>query len=125
MENYIDGFVFPISKQHLEAYKTVAKEVAEIWKKNGALAYFEYINEGTSIKGCPTFAETLSIKEGEIAILGWISFSSKKSRNQVFEKVANDTRMEKLVAPITNPSKLIFDAKRMVYGTFKPLIQSI
>ena len=28
MPNYIDGFVFPIAKAHLEEYKTVAEKVA-------------------------------------------------------------------------------------------------
>jgi len=33
MANYIDGFIHPIPKTHLDTYKLVAEEVAEIWKE--------------------------------------------------------------------------------------------
>jgi uncharacterized protein YbaA (DUF1428 family) len=32
--------------------------------------------------------------------------------------------MKELVAPLTDPERLIFDAGRMVYGGFQPLVQS-
>lgn len=124
MPNYIDGFVFPLAKQDLDIYQAVAEQVAAIWKEHGALAYFEYTSEGDAVEGCPTFEETLPIKKDEIAVFGWITFSSKASKDEVFNKVANDSRMQALVAPIMQPNNPVFDPKRMVYGSFKPLIQS-
>lgn len=123
MTNYIDGFIFPLPKQHIETYKSAAEKVAALWKAHGALSYQEYINEGGSIEGCPTFPETLEVTADEVVVFGWISFSSKASRDAVFEKVAKDDRMEQLVAPIMQTGNPIFNAQRMVYGTFKPLIQ--
>jgi len=38
MGNYIDGFVLPVPRNHLNEYKSVAEKVAEIWKEYGALA---------------------------------------------------------------------------------------
>ena len=40
------------------------------------------------------------------------------------EPVPTDSRMTELVAPLTDPKRLIFDAERMVYGGFQPLVQS-
>ncbi|MCG8373190.1 MAG: DUF1428 domain-containing protein, partial [Balneolales bacterium] len=45
MAHYIDGFVFPVPKIHVNEYKSVAERVAKIWKEYGALDYFEYIGE--------------------------------------------------------------------------------
>lgn len=45
MDNYIDGFVLPVPRIHLNEYKGVVEKVAEIWKEYGALAYFEYVGE--------------------------------------------------------------------------------
>lgn len=50
-------------------------------------------------------------------------FRSKASRDDIFEKVANDSKMVALVAPIMSNNNPIFDPKRMVYGLFRPLIQ--
>lgn len=123
MPKYIDGFLFPLSKEHMAVYKAVSEEVAAIWKEHGALSYQEYTNEGGAVEGCPSFPATLEVQEGEVVVFGWITFSSKKSRDEVFEKVANDSRMQTLVTPIMQSNNPIFDAQRMVYGEFKSLIQ--
>ncbi|GLB47705.1 DUF1428 domain-containing protein [Neptunitalea lumnitzerae] len=120
--NYIDGFVFPIEKKHLEAYKQAAEKIAEIWKEYGALAYFEYIEDDLTLEGVKSFSATLEVKEYETVIFGWVVFPSKEVRNHANKMVPLDTRIAQLVTPLTNPNKLIFDASRMVYGGFKAFI---
>jgi uncharacterized protein YbaA (DUF1428 family) len=51
-------------------------------------------------------------------------FPSKEIRDLANKNIPADPRMTELVTPLTNPEKLIFDASRMVYGGFKPLVQS-
>ena len=51
MASYIDGFVLPIPRIHLDEYKSVAEQVASIWKEYGALEYFEYVGEDLHWKG--------------------------------------------------------------------------
>jgi uncharacterized protein YbaA (DUF1428 family) len=121
MKNYIDGFVLPIPKVHLEAYRQVAEQVAEIWKEYGALAYFEYVGEDLRLEGTRTFPDFLGANEDEAIIFGWVVFESREARDIANSKVPEDPRMTTLVAPLTDPSKLIFDATRMVYGSFQPL----
>ena len=124
MTNYIDGFVFPIPRNHLNEYKRVAETVAEIWKEHGALAYFEYVGEDLKLEGTRSFPECLGAKEEESIVFGWIVFESREARDLANERVATDPRMTDLIAPLTDPSKIIFDAKRMVYGGFESFIQS-
>jgi len=123
MENYIDGFVLPVPRVHLNEYKGVAEKVAEIWKEYGALAYFEYVGEDLKLEGTRSFIEVVDLKEDEVIVFGWVVFPSKAIRDSANQEVPTDSRMKDLVAPLTNPKRLIFDAERMVYGGFQPLVQ--
>ena len=123
MPNYIDGFVFPIAKAHLEEYKTVAEKVAEIWKEYGALSYLEFLGDDLQVEGTASFTKTVEVKENEQLIFGWVVFSSKEIRDEANKKVPQDPRMETLVKPLLDPEKMIFEANRMLYGGFKSFIE--
>ena len=122
MSNYIDGFVFPIAQRHLDEYKAIAEQVAEVWKAHGALAYFEYVGDELSLAGTRSFIEALDVKEDEVVIFGWVVFPSKEIRDRANEEVPNDPSMSEIVAPLMDAKRLIFDARRMVYGGFRSLI---
>ena len=124
MENYIDGFVLPVPRTYLKEYKNVAEKVAEIWKEYGALEYFEYVGEDLKLDGTRSFIDIVDLKKDEIIVFGWGVFRSKEIRDRANKQVPADSRMTELVASLTDPKKLIFDAKRMVYGGFQPFVQS-
>jgi len=124
MANYIDGFVLPVPRIHLNEYKSVAEKVAEIWKENGALAYFEYVGEDLKLEGTRSFTEVVDLKEDEVIVFGWVVFPSKEIRDTANKQVPTDSKMTELVASLTDPRRLIFDAERMVYGGFQPLVLS-
>tara|TARA_R110002051_G_C8595315_1_gene479509 strand:+ start:422 stop:811 length:390 start_codon:yes stop_codon:yes gene_type:complete len=124
MANYLDGFVLPIPRKHLDEYKNVAEKVAEIWKEHGALAYWEYVGEDMKLEGTRSFPDLLDAKADEAIVFGWVVFESRETRDLANKRVAADPRMSGLIDPLTNPSRMVFDAKRMVYGGFQPLIQS-
>lgn len=119
MSNFIDGYVFPISKDHVDLYKKIVPDVAKIWKEHGALAYHEFVSDGFSMEGIPSFAKTLEIKEGETVVFGWIEFESEESRDIIHPKVSSDPKMASLIAPLVDPENPVFDPSRMVYGRFK------
>jgi uncharacterized protein YbaA (DUF1428 family) len=124
MSNYIDGFALPIPRTHLDKYKSVVEKVAEIWKEYGALAYFEYVSEDLTLEGIRSFVDLVDAKKDEAIIFGWVIFPSKEIRDSANKQVPNDPRMEELVNPLLDPKRLIFDAGRMFYGGFQPLVQS-
>lgn len=124
MKNYIDGFVLPIPRIYLDDYKKVAEKVAEIWKECGAIAYYEFVGDDLFLEGTKSFIETVDAKDDEEIIFGWVVFPSKEIRDLANKKVPADPRMIELLAPLTDPNKLIFDGSRMVYGGFQPLVQS-
>ena len=122
MKNYIDGFALPIPLNHLNEYRVAAEKVAEIWKEHGALAYFEYVGDDMRLEGTSSFSEALGAEENETIVFGWVVFESRESRDRANKLVSSDPRMVDLIDPLTNPNKIIFDPKRMLYGGFKSLI---
>lgn len=121
-ENYIDGFVFPIQRKHLNEYKKTAQKIAEIWKEYGALAYFEYVGEDLQLEGTRSFIEAVELKKDELVVFGWVLFSSKKARDLTNKQVPNDPRIKALMVALTSIDRLIFDASKMIYGGFQEFI---
>ena len=124
MTAYIDGFVLPVPRDQLKAYRDVVEKVAEIWKEHGALDYSEYVIDDSNLDGTRSFIDVLNAKEDEAVIFGWVSFESREARDLANKKVAADPRMADLINPLTHTSKPIFDAARMMYGGFRSLVQS-
>lgn len=122
MKNYIDGFVLSVPTEHITEYKIAAESVAKIWKEYGALSYNEFVGNDLLLEGTLSFTDILRTNNDETVIFGWVEFSSKEARDTANQRVANDPRIPKLIDPLTQSSKIIFDAKRMAYGGFKSLI---
>jgi uncharacterized protein YbaA (DUF1428 family) len=120
MAHYIDGFVLPISRDRLNDYQRLIEAAAEIWKQHGALDYREYVGDDLIREGTRSFTDSAAAAEGEFIVFGWVEFESREARDLVNEKVAADPRMADLI----DSSNSGFDAARMAYGGFKPLVLS-
>ena len=120
MAHYIDGFVFPVSRNRLDEYRRLAEAAAEIWKEHGALDYREYVGDDMILEGTRSFTDLVAATEGEAIVFGWVVFESRRARDLANEKVATDPRM----ADLMNSSNSGFDAKRMAYGGFQPFVRS-
>ncbi|WP_297693287.1 DUF1428 domain-containing protein [uncultured Eudoraea sp.] len=123
MTSYIDGFVLPVPRKHLDQYRQVAEKIASIWKEHGALAYYEFVGEDMNLEGTRSFIEATAASADEAVVFGLVVFPSKEVRDYANKQVPADPRMTELVGHLTDPSRLIFDASRMVYGGFQALIQ--
>ena len=122
MAHYIDGFVLPIPRDRLGEYQQVAASVARIWSEHGALDYREYVGDDLSLEGTRSFTDLVTPSEDEAIVFGWVVFESREARDLANERVAADPRMATLIEPLTDPANPIFDAKRMAYGGFRPLV---
>lgn len=121
MAGYIDGFVLPIPRDRLGAYKRVVEAVAEIWKEHGALDYREYVGDDLVLEGTRSFTDLTAATDGDAIVFGWVEFASREARDLANEKVASDPRMAELI----NSSNTGFDAERMAYGGFQCFFPAI
>jgi len=115
---YVDGFVIPIKKKNLQAYRRMAQKAGKVWREHGAVEYRECVGDDLNIKGVKPFPRQLKTKPGETVLFSWIVYKSRAHRDRVNAKVMKDPRLAKMMDPKAMP----FDAKRMVYGGFKTLV---
>lgn len=121
---YIDGFVLPVPRKNLKAYRRIASAMGKIWRKHGALEYFECVGDdlNPAMGGFRvlTFPKLMKLKKGETALFSFIIFKSRAHRDKVNANVMRD--------PVMNDPKyknmpMPFDMKRMAYGGFKTIVQ--
>ncbi len=118
---YVDGFVIPIKKKDVEAYKKMAIAGAKMWKKYGALEYFECIADDIEVKkDMPQkgFGKLAGLKPDETVVFSWIVYKSKAHRDQVNKKVMSDPSMNDF-----DPATMPINMKRFASGGFKPIVE--
>ena len=124
MERYVDGFVLPIPKNKVNAYKRLAKAAGKVWRSHGALDYKECIGDDLDIKGFVSFPRRANAKKGETVVFSWITYKSRAHRDQVNKKVMKDPRIARMMEDMKDPKKTPFDPKRMSMGGFKVLVEA-
>lgn len=117
---YVDGFVLPLPKKNIAAYKKIAQKASKVWMDHGALEYRECVGEDMNVKGMIPFPKMAKIKPSETVVFAWITYKSRAHRDKVLAKVMKDPRLEKIM----NPNAMPFDFKRMAYGGFQVIVSA-
>ena len=118
MARYIDGFVVPVPKKKLPAYRSMAQKAGKLWKKHGALEFIESVADDVKKGKWTSFPRSVKLKAGETVVFAYIVYKSRAHRDKVNAKVMKDPRL----ASMMNPKEMPFDGKRMIYGGFKVLV---
>ncbi len=118
MASYVDGFVVPVPKKKIEAYRRMALKAGKIWREHGALQYRECIADDVKWGKRTSFPRSVKLKAGEVVWFSWIVYKSRAHRDRVMKKVMKDPRL----ADMMDPKAMPFDAKRMIYGGFKVVV---
>ena len=116
---YVDGYVLPVPRKSLEAYRRIARKAGKIWREHGALEYRECVGDDLKVKWGVPFPRMLRAKPGETVVFSWIVFKSRAHRDRVNAKVMKDPRLTGMAN-----DAMPFDMKRMVYGGFKVLVDA-
>ena len=114
---YIDGFVLPVQKTNVEAYRRLARKAGKIWKEYGALEYVECVADDVKPGKLTSFPQSVKLKPDEVVVFSYIIYKSRKQRDSINAKVMADPRLAKM-----DPKTLPFDGKRMFWGGFKPIV---
>jgi len=68
---YVDGFVLPVPKKNLEAYRRMAKTAAKVWRDHGALEYVECIADDVKPGKHTSFPQSVKLKAGGTVIFSY------------------------------------------------------
>lgn len=116
--NYVDGYVLVVPKNKVLLYKKMAQLGAKLWKKYGALDYKECIIDDAKPNGVVfTFPVMAKLQKDETVWFSYITYKSKKHRDQVNAKVMKDPAMND---PIYKDMPM--DMKRFASGGFKVVV---
>jgi uncharacterized protein YbaA (DUF1428 family) len=115
---YVDGFVLPIPKRNLAAYRRIAKQAGVVWREHGALEYFECVGDDLDVKMGMSFPKAIRLKRGETVVFSWITYRSRAHRDRVNARVMKDPRLA------GTGKEMPFDVKRMIYGGFKVIVEA-
>jgi uncharacterized protein YbaA (DUF1428 family) len=115
MAQYVDGFVLPVPKRKIDAYRALARKAGKIWREHGALEYRECVADDVKPGKVTSFPQSVKLKPNEVVWFSWIVYKSRRHRDQVNAKVMKDPR----IAGMGDMESMPFDAQRMIYGGFK------
>jgi uncharacterized protein YbaA (DUF1428 family) len=118
MPHYVDGFVIPLPKKKLDAYRRMATKASKIWREYGALDYKECVGDDLNTEMAMPFTKGIKSKPDETIVFSWIVYKSKAHRDKVNAKIMKDPR----IAAMCDGKDMPFDCKRMLYGGFKVIV---
>ncbi len=119
MAHYVDGFVLPVPKKKLDAYRRMARLAGKVWRDHGAVEYVECIADDVKRGKVTSFPQSVKLRPGEAVIFSYAVVQSRRHRDQVLAKVMKDPRLASMMGPKNVPFKL----KRMFGGGFQGVLQ--
>jgi len=116
---YVDGYVLPVAKKNLQAYRRMAQKAGKVWRDHGALEYIECVADDVKPGKHTSFPQSVKLKPAETVVFAYIVYKSRAHRDRVNAKVMKDPRL----ANMMDPKAMAFDGKRMFWGGFKVLVE--
>lgn len=119
MSHYVDGFVVPVPRANLDAYRRMSEKAGKVWKEHGALQYWECMGDDVKPGKVTSFPQSVQLKDDEVVFFSWIVYNSRAERDAINEKVMADPRLK----DIMDPKSLPFDGMRMFWGGFESMVE--
>lgn len=117
---YVDGFVVPVPKDRVEAYRTHAAAALDIWMAHGALSAVEAMGDDVPDGKLTSFPMAVRLEPGEVVFFSFITYRDRAHRDEVNARVFADPRMQ---ADAQRPEAWPFDGRRMIWGGFAAVVQ--
>lgn len=115
---YVDGFVVPVPRKNLVAYKKLSKLCGKVWREHGALDYREWVADDVKVGKWTSFPRSVKKKPNETVVFAWIVYKSRAARDRINARVMADPRLKAM----RDGNNMPFDGKRLVYGGFDHLV---
>ena len=113
---YVDGFVVPVPRENIEAYRQMSETAGRVWKEHGALEYVECIADDVKPGEITSFPQAVKLQDDEVVVFSWAVYESREHRDRVLAAVMSDPRIN------MDPKSMPFDGKRMFWGGFNVLL---
>ena len=111
---YIEGFVAAVPTANRDAYIEQAKEAVGYFKSLGATRVTECWGDDVPRGEVTDFFRATQAQDDETIVFSWIEYPDRATRDSANEKMRSDPEMAEMEMP--------FDASRMFWGGFQPVI---
>ena len=79
---YVDGFVVPVPKKNLPAYRRMALKMGKVWRRHGAIEFREFVADDVKMGKRTSFPRSVKLKQGETVVFAWIVYKSRAHRDR-------------------------------------------
>ena len=117
--SYIDGFILPLPNGKEDEYRKMAEMFAGKAKAQGALGSVEAVGDGLEHGKTTDFFMAVKAEQNENVVFSFVLWPDKATRDAGWQQIMADPEMQPGAQPMP------FDGKRMFWGGFKPLINTL
>jgi uncharacterized protein YbaA (DUF1428 family) len=118
---YIDGFVIACPKANKRKFIDHATNADSIFIEMGAIRVIECWGDDVPDGKLTDFRMAVKAEADEDVIFSWIEWPDKATRDAGMAKMMSPDFKDPRMDPVKNP--MPFDAKRMIFGGFSPVVK--
>ena len=115
---YFEGFLVPVPESNREEYRKHAEAGAPIVHELGVQRHFEAWDSDVPEGKVTDFRKAVDAKPEEKVVFAWFEYPDRAARNSTNEKLRTDPRAKEMAS-----SPMPFDAKRMIFGGFRAIVE--
>ena len=115
---YVDCYIMPVVASRFDEYAEVARKSADIWKEFGALSVVEARADDAPVGELTSFPRSVMLEDGEIAVIGYVTFPDRTHRDAAQARMRSDARMMEMFNTVP------VDGKRMIWGGFETFVNA-
>lgn len=109
---YVDGFVASVPSNRREDFVAHSQTMGQIFKEYGAIRVVDCWGDDVPEGKLTSLPMAVQCQPDETVVFSWITWPSRDVRNEAWNKVMADPRMQSAEEPP-------FDGKRMIFGGFE------
>jgi uncharacterized protein YbaA (DUF1428 family) len=117
---YIDGFVIAVPKANKQKFIEHAKLGDSVFSELGATRIWECWEDDVQDGKVTDFRRAVQATAEEAVVFSWIEWPDKATRDAGMGRMEELMKTDPRLSPEKNP--MPFDAKRMIYGGFAPVV---
>jgi uncharacterized protein YbaA (DUF1428 family) len=118
--SYIDGFVIAVPTANKQKFIDHANMADGMFIEMGALRVIECWGDDVPDGKLTDFRRAVQATADESVVFSWIEWPDKATRDAGMAKMMDPDFKDPRMDPVNNP--MPFDAKRMIFGGFSPVV---
>ena len=113
--DYVQGFLVPVPTSKREAYRAMGEGAWAMFEGYGATSMIEAWGDDIPEGKRTDHFRAVKARPGETVVLSWITWPDRASCDAASAKMKDDPAMKM-------PDDIPFDAQRMIWGGFEPVV---